>query len=129
MLDSRLAEVRRFVGYLTPNDFTAQLTIGAGLAELYHKRATRALTLFERVVEEHAASGAAPEALYWAGVAAYRAGGGMDALTPRWEAIHASYPSSEWSIRADCLDLEIPEAGFLETDVSTVRFTQPSAAR
>ncbi|MGH9203269.1 MAG: tetratricopeptide repeat protein, partial [Vicinamibacterales bacterium] len=128
VLDSRLTEVRRFIGYLTPRDFIAQLTIGAGLAALYHMEAPRALALFERVVDEYSASGAAAEALYWAGVAAYRAGGGIEALTSRWEAIHARYPTSEWSIRADCLDLNIPESGFLDTDLSTVRFTQPSTA-
>ena len=113
-----LHEVRRVIGYLPPSDFMAQLLVGLGLGHLHATRYVDALATFDRVVDEHADAGAAPEAMYWSGVAAYRAGGGLDALTARWRAIPDRYPTSEWVRRADCLDVVIPDGGFTFDDAA-----------
>jgi hypothetical protein len=112
VLDHRLAEVRRFIGYLPPDDFVAQLEVGRALVALYHQRPREALEVLEGVTGRLAHTHAAPEAQYWAGVAAYRAGGGLAALTPLWERIGERWPDSEWATRADCLDVRIPPGGF-----------------
>jgi Protein of unknown function, DUF255 len=120
VLDYRLTQLRRIVGYLPPSDFIAQLQVAAGLMDLFHGLAADAYNSFDRAVRDHPESGAAPEAMYWAGVAAYRVGGGVSALTARWESLAARYPSSEWTRRADCLDVVIPPQGFSMTDPSAI---------
>jgi thiol-disulfide isomerase/thioredoxin len=121
ILDDRLTEARRFIGFLPPDDFIAQLEVGRGLVELYHARAQIALDIFNRVTEQGEHTHVAPEALYWAGVAAYRAGGGLEALTTIWSRIEERYPLSEWAMRADCLDVCIPPAGFSMADPQSVQ--------
>jgi len=125
VLDERLTEARRFIGFLYPTDFVAQLEVGLGLVHLYHGRPQLALEAFERAAGGSLDAGVAPEALYWAGVAAYRTGGGLAALTPRWEAIRTRYPGSDWAMRADCLDVEIAPGGFSMADPESVRLAQP----
>lgn len=120
VLDYRLTELRRIVGYLPPSDFIAQLQVAAGLMDLFHGLAADAYNSFDRVMRDHPESGAAPEAMYWAGVAAYRVGGGLSALAARWESLRARYPSSEWARRADCLDVTIPPEGLSMADPSAI---------
>ena len=120
VLDARLTEARRFIGYLPPDDFVAQLEVGRALVELYNKRATNAREILDGVIDRYAHTHVAPEALYWAGVAAYRAGGGLPALTEVWERIPERYPDSEWVLRADCLDVRIPPEGFSMAEPSSV---------
>ena len=74
------------------------------------------------------ASAVGAESLYWAGVAAYRAGGGLGALTPWWERIAREHPGSDWAARADCLDVAIPAGGFDPDDPATVTLASPAVA-
>lgn len=119
ILDARLREAHRFIGYLGAEDFIARLQVGIGLFHLYHVRAAQALSLLRSAAENRSLA-AAPEARYWAGVAAYRAGGGLDALSAEWQQLAREFPTDDWTRRADCLDVDFAEAGF--------SMTQPDSA-
>ncbi len=121
VLDANLTEVRRIIGYFPPRELIAHLSIGYALVELYRNRAAKALEILEGADAGAEGTTAAPEILYWAGVAALRAGGGLAALAPRWERLRATHPSSQWAVAADCLDVDIPEGGFDGSDPSSVR--------
>ncbi|HVE78610.1 MAG TPA: thioredoxin fold domain-containing protein [Gemmatimonadaceae bacterium] len=125
VLDARLSEARRFVGFLPPEEFMAQLQVGAGLVHLYHGRPEQALERFELVTTTLPRTAVVPEAMYWAGVAQYRRGGGLDALRLVWERLAAEHPESDWANRADCLDVVIPPEGFSMADPGSVQLLSP----
>ena len=126
VLDATLHEVRRSIGYLPPMELMAQALIGAGLERLYRLKPRVALVLLSRAIDECAGSSQVPEALYWAGVAAYRAEGALAGLLPFWTALISRFPGSDWARRADCLDVEIREGGFTMSDPASVRLIRPS---
>jgi hypothetical protein len=124
----RAVEARRVVGYLPPDHLVAQLLVGLGVVRLHHTDPGAALDAFTRAAGTAPASDVAAEALYWAGVAAYRAGGGLAALVPWWERIGREHPGSDWAARADCLDVVLPAGGFDPDDPSTVSLAPAVAA-
>lgn len=123
IFDYRMAELRRVVGYVPPVELIAQLRVAAGLMDLFHGLASDAYNWFDRVGRDSPGSGAAPEALYWAGVAAYRVGGSLSALPARWDGLAVRYPASEWTKRADCLDVVISPDGFSLDRPDSIRLT------
>ena len=124
----RATEARRVIGYLPPDHLVAQLLVGIGLVRLHHADPAAALDAFARAAGTAPATGAAAEALYWAGVAAHRVGGGLAALAPWWERVAREHPGSDWAARADCLDVIIPAGGFDPDDPSTVTLASAVAA-
>lgn len=118
--DARLKEARRIIGFLPPVELVAQLRVGLALLHLYHAEFGAALAELSAVTAG-AETGVRAEALYWAGVAAYRHGGGLPALRTKWEELVARHPRSDWALRADCLDVEIPPEGFDMKDPASVR--------
>lgn len=103
-LDWTGTELRRTTGYLPPPEFVGELGLVLGMADLLHARYGEAYGRFRAVAEESAGTHAAAEALYWAGVAAYRREGrGLEGLTPEWQELGNRYPESTWAIRASCL--------------------------
>lgn len=103
-LDWTGTELRRTTGYLPPAEFLGELGLVLGLSHLLHARYGEAYERFRAVAGWAARTHAAPEALYWAGVAAFRhEGRGLDGLTPEWAELGARYPGSSWALRAGCL--------------------------
>ena len=121
VLDERLMESRRLVGYQRPAELIAQLRLGIGLLHLYHRRFQDALTVFHEVTQMKVAAGIVAEALYWKGVAAYRVEGGLAALREVWSQLQTEHAESDWAQRADCLDVTIPDHGFSPDDSDSVR--------
>lgn len=52
---------------------------------------------FRSIVEEHPRSTAAPEAVYWAGVSAYKRTQDPSHLTETGRRLQTLYPESEWA--------------------------------
>jgi len=103
-LDATGTELRRTTGYLPPLELEADLRLVLGLADLLHARYDEAYIGLREVAERWGQTHAAPEALYWSGVAGYRRNGrGLDGLTPEWAELQAKYPASTWALRASCL--------------------------
>jgi hypothetical protein len=129
VMDDRLTEGKRLVGYLPPASLIAHVRIGAGMLHMYHRRFREALRQFELALQSGLVpEGVTAEALYWVGVAAYRVHGTLDRLTPHWNALVTTHADTDWANRSDCLDVEIPEQGFDPHDPGSVRILQRSPA-
>lgn len=95
--------MRRWFGYLPPEDLLAEVRLGLALQHIHRRRPVEALDILAPVLDSDLRS--TPEALYWAGVAdLYGANGDKSALLPRWDELMARFPDSSWATRADCLE-------------------------
>jgi hypothetical protein len=104
-LDSTGTELRRVTGFLPSAELDGELRLVLGFADLLHTRYASAHARFREIASRAPEGHAAPEALYWAGVAAYRWDSrGLEGLTPEWEELRQRYPGSTWAIRAGCLE-------------------------
>ncbi|MGH9367328.1 MAG: hypothetical protein ACRD3M_06615 [Thermoanaerobaculia bacterium] len=111
-LDYRGGELRRLVGYRPPEDFLPELCFVLGLFETLHGRHGEAYARLREAAERRPEGPLAPEALYWAGIAAFRRDGRrFEVLRREWEQIRARYPDSAWWKRADVFDAD-PAAVF-----------------
>lgn len=91
---------RKLVGYIPADDFLAHLKFGKGIVFFEKERHEEALKWFRRVIDEHAGSGAAPEAVFFIGVAEYKKTHEPAALRRAYDALSERYPGSEWTRRA-----------------------------
>jgi len=91
-------------GFLPADDFLAQLDLGLGKMDFQRGAYADAEKRFRLVCEARSGSGAAPEACYWAGVAAYKAGNDPAPLKAAAQLLKARYPDSEWSRKASVWD-------------------------
>ncbi len=108
-LDPHGIEVRRAVGYLPPGELLAEAEIALGLVDLLHARNGEARERFSNVVAAYPRGPATPEALFWAGIAAYRKEGRDRAVLAReWSELRRRYPESTWWNRADVFGNENP---------------------
>lgn len=103
-LDSRGSVIRRTVGYLSPDEFIAEGEIALGKIALLHRRFDESLAWFERI-DRFPAPATLPEALFWAGIAAYRIDPDLEVLRCRWGRLRERFPDSTWWARADVLDV------------------------
>lgn len=99
-LDPHGVEIRRQVGYLPPEHFLAELQFVEAQAYLLHGEQAAAASGFRAAFERGPTTPTAPEALYWAGVAGYRASGTFEALTGPWHELKEKFPDSSWWTRA-----------------------------
>lgn len=91
---------RKLSGFLPTDDFLAQLKLGKGMVLLEKERNAEAIKWLERAVREHPDSGAAPEAVYFLGVAGYKNTHEAGALRGIYDTLTNKYPQSEWARRA-----------------------------
>ena len=100
VMDPNGTERHRIEGFLPVPDFLAQIDLGIGKALFAGGKAAEAAQQFTRVAESHPRSDAAPEAVYWAAAAAYKASGKPDSLGPAARRLRDSYPQSAWAKKA-----------------------------
>ncbi|MFL6236236.1 MAG: hypothetical protein ACJ76N_24100 [Thermoanaerobaculia bacterium] len=105
-LDGRGSELRRYVGFLPPDEFLAELRLVLGLAAMTHTNFAEALRWFDGAAELFPWASAAPEALFWAAAAGYRLSG-LPEVIRRWDDLRARYPESTWARRADVVPDEV----------------------
>ena len=96
-LDPDGNEQHRIEGFLPTDDFLAQLKLGAGHAAFKRQDWKDAETRFRAVVADHPATEAAPEALYWAGVARYKGTNDGGALAETADAFAKRYTETSWA--------------------------------
>ncbi len=100
--DHRGTEIRRTVGFLPPAEFIAESQIALGKVALLYRRYSEACEHFRSAVESSSSSGVAPEALYWAGIAAFRRDGNdKNHLKRSWHELKERFPDSSWWVRAE----------------------------
>jgi hypothetical protein len=93
-------EGRRVEGYLPADELLGQLYLGLGFLGVERKDWAAARTEFDRVVNELPNTSAAPEALYWAGVAKYSSSHDASALRELNREFSQRYTDTAWAKRA-----------------------------
>ena len=99
-LDVNGNEHHRFIGYLPPEDFIAQLILGKGKVEFNRDDFEKAMQCFQEILVRFPQADASPEAQYFLGVAKYKASHDPKELKNGWEALERDYPNSEWAKKA-----------------------------
>ena len=100
LLDPDGEEEHRIEGFLPAEDFLAQLELGVAHAAFKRGDWEEAEGRFRAIVEVHPDSDAAPEAMYWAGVARYKKSGDGRALADTARAFHERYDDTAWAKKA-----------------------------
>lgn len=93
-------EVYRWVGYLPPGDFCAELLFSEGRAAFKDKSWDRAGKCYSAVVDRFPDSEVSPEAMYYTGVARYEKTHDASNLADTNKKLQAKYPKSSWAKKA-----------------------------
>jgi len=96
-LDPSGVEHHRIEGFLPADDLLAQLMLGRARMAFQEKQWAEAERRFREIVEQLPDADAAPEALYWAGVAPYKATGDGASLKETARAFTQRYQDSTWA--------------------------------
>jgi hypothetical protein len=99
-LDSDGVERHRIEGFLPNDDFLAQLMLGRAQMAFAAEKWEEAEKIFREIVEEFPDNDAAPEALYWAGVAPYKASHDPASLKKTADAFRKRYQGTSWAKKA-----------------------------
>jgi hypothetical protein len=99
-LDSTGEERHRIEGFLPLEDFLAQLMLGRAQIAFAEQKWDEAERRFREIVEKFPETDAAPEALYWAGVAPYKGKHDAASLKRTAEAFKERYQDTSWAKKA-----------------------------
>ena len=105
ILDQDGEEHHRFVGYLPPEDFIAQIILGKGKAEFDLDHFEQAMQCFQEILVRFPKTEGAPEAQYYLGVAKYKASHDPKELKLGLGVLQRDYPNSEWTKKAQVYSL------------------------
>jgi hypothetical protein len=100
IIDPSGQERHRVEGFLPAEDVLAQLTLGLAHSAFARGAFVEAERWYRQVVESYPATEAAPEALYWAGVARYKAAGDAAALGETATQFASRYRDTSWAKKA-----------------------------
>jgi hypothetical protein len=100
IVDPSGAERHRIEGFLPVDELLAQLVLGLGHSAFARQEFGEAERRLREVVERYPDTSAAPEALYWAGVARYKATNDATALGATAGAFARQYQDSVWAKKA-----------------------------
>jgi tetratricopeptide (TPR) repeat protein len=100
VLDATGQERHRIEGFLPVDDYLAQLALGLGHSAFARGDFHEAERRYREIVERYPSTDAAPEALYWAGVARYKATGDAAALRDTAGQFRQRYQESSWAKKA-----------------------------
>jgi len=95
--ESDSTERRRIEGFLPAPDLLAQLQLGLAAAAFAGGRYEEAQRAFEAVVNNFPETGAAAEAVYWAGVSNYKITHNREILQRTGARLRDHYPGSDWA--------------------------------
>jgi len=99
-LDADGVERHRIEGFLPTEDFLSQLMLGAAKILFAHEKWDEAEQRFREVVDKFPQTDAAPEALYWAGVARYKKTNNHASLKETGKAFTERYQDTSWAKKA-----------------------------
>ncbi len=99
LLDGEEREHFRGFGWLPPEDFKAQTEVAIGLAHFHRGEYAPAKDRFNHVIEHHPKTQATGDALYWFGVADYKATGQKEILLQSWNRIMDQHPNHPWALK------------------------------
>ena len=93
-------ERHRVEGFLDAEELLAQLALGLAHSDFKDEKWDDAERRYREVVEQFPGTDAAPEALYWAGVARYKGTNNASALADTAHAFGDRYQDSTWAKKA-----------------------------
>lgn len=99
-LGSNGNEHHRTVGFLAPEELIPSLLLGIAKVHFDEDRYGEAIAFLDRLLDDHAASGPAPEAIFLLGVSSYKNSSDPAPLKDAYEKLLLKYPDSEWTKRA-----------------------------
>ena len=99
-LDSDGVERHRIEGFLPGDDFLAQLMLGRAKIAFAQEKWDEAEKRFREIVDKFPNTDAGPEALYWAGVAKYKAVHNAEPLKQTAMAFKQRYQGTSWAKKA-----------------------------
>lgn len=100
VLDPNGKERYRLEGYLPRDEFRAQLELALGRVAFMHKRWEDAERWYGDVADRRSNTAAAPEAIYWRGVAYYQRTKDHSVLHKVAEELKEKYPGTTWQLRS-----------------------------
>lgn len=100
ILDEDGSEHHRFIGFLPPENFIAQIILGKGKVEFNLDHFEEAIQTFQESLVRYPKTEAAPEAQYLLGVTKYKASHDPKELKLGLEHLQRDYPNSEWTQKA-----------------------------
>ncbi|MFC1835233.1 tetratricopeptide repeat protein [Thermodesulfobacteriota bacterium] len=100
VLDTDGKERHRTVGFMSPEELIPSLLLGIGKSLFENGEFVEASARLEELIAEYAKSAAAPEAIFFRGVADYKGSGDPTPLKEAYEKLILEYPESEWAKRA-----------------------------
>ncbi len=96
-VDGEEAEQHRFIGYLPPDEFLAQVHFAAAKDAFGKGKYDDALKRYTLIVERYGKTDAAPEALYWTGVCEFKLTKDVNKINERCAAVVERYPGHIWA--------------------------------
>ena len=99
-LDHDGVERYRVEGFLPTDDFLSQLMLGRAKIAFAQEKWDEAEKRFREIVDTFPNTDAAPEALYWAGVARYKATHNHEPLKQTADAFKQRYQATSWAKKA-----------------------------
>ena len=100
MLDPNGVERYRIEGFLPTDDFLSQLMLGRAKIAFAEENWDEAEQRFREIVDKFPNADAAPEALYWAGVAPYKKTHDNASLKRTGQAFTERYQDTSWAKKA-----------------------------
>ena len=100
IMDSDGAERFRIEGYLTKEEFRANLLMGLARIAFMRKKWDDAERRYAEVIERYPDSEVAPEAIYWRGVSRYKQTNDHTVLGDVPEQLKEKYSDSVWAMKA-----------------------------
>jgi len=98
--DAAGEEHHRTVGFLAPEALIPSVLLGSAKCHFDAGRFPEALKELGELLAKYPKSPAAPEAIYYQGVAGYKKTNDPKPLKGAYEKLAATYPDSEWTQRA-----------------------------
>jgi TolA-binding protein len=100
IIDPSEEERHRVEGFLPADDFLAQIELGLAKSAFARGDFADAERRFREIVDRYPSTEAAPETLYWAGVARYKATNDPSALKATAVAFRDRYKDTSWAKKA-----------------------------
>jgi hypothetical protein len=100
VIDPAGTERHRVEGFLPADDLLAQLTLGLAHSAFARGEFADAERWYREVVDKYSQNEAAPEALYWAGVARYKATNDPSPLVDTAAQFATRYQGTTWAKKA-----------------------------
>ncbi|MBI4565688.1 MAG: tetratricopeptide repeat protein [Planctomycetes bacterium] len=96
-VDAEGVEQHRFMGYLPPDEFSAQIHLAAGKDAFAKGDYGAARRRYQDLVDRYGRTDAAPEALYWTGVCDFKLTKDESKIYDRCREVVQRYPGHIWA--------------------------------